>query len=65
MPLLSTDYLKQFCVFLDQASATDLLHRREGLQNVYETARDREFRQTLRWLMRKVDEEILTRLTAL
>lgn len=63
MPLLSNDYLKQFFAFLENATEAELHHRREGLQKVYEMTRDREFRQNIRWLMRKVDEEVLTRLT--
>ncbi|MCB1778723.1 MAG: hypothetical protein KDJ34_01260 [Candidatus Competibacteraceae bacterium] len=62
MPLLSNDYLKQFFAFLENATEAELHARRQGLQNVLETTQDREFRQTLRWLMRKVNEERLTRL---
>ena len=62
MPLLSNDYLKQFFAFLENATEAELYERRDGLQKVYETTQDREFRQNIRWLMRKVEEEILTRL---
>jgi hypothetical protein len=62
MPLLSNDYLKQFFAFLENATEAELQARRQGLQSVRETTADHEFRQNLRWLIRKVDEERLTRL---
>ncbi|MBK8750978.1 MAG: hypothetical protein IPL99_04750 [Candidatus Competibacteraceae bacterium] len=61
MPLLSNEYLKQFFLFLENAPAAELQSRREGLLRLLETTQDREFRQNIRWLLRKVDEEILTR----
>ncbi|HPE74089.1 MAG TPA: hypothetical protein PK018_18265 [Candidatus Competibacter sp.] len=63
MPLLSNDYLKQFFAFLENATEAELRERHDALWHLAQQTPDREFKKTLRWLMSKVDEELLTRLT--
>lgn len=63
MPLLSNDYLKQFFLFLEEAPEAELRARHEALWQLAQQTREREFKRTLRWLMFKIDEELLTRST--
>lgn len=62
MPPLSNSYLKEFFGFLEFATQNELQERQQGLQSLLDATEEQEFRQTLRWLMRRVEEEILDRL---
>lgn len=63
MPMLSNDYLKQFFFFLEKASEAELRERHEALWQLAQQTPDRDFKKTLQWLMRQINEELLTRMT--
>lgn len=62
MSLLSNDYIKTFLMFLDNATEDELRERRMKLEALLAETGDREFRSWLRWMINKVNEELLTRL---
>lgn len=62
MPLLSNDYIRTFLAFLDNATEVELRDRRAKLEELLAEIGDREFRSSLRWMIRRINEELLTRL---
>ncbi len=62
MPLLSIDYIRTFLAFVDNASEAELRERRMKLEELLAEISDREFRSSLRWMIRMINGELLTRL---
>jgi hypothetical protein len=54
--------MKQFYRFLDEAKDMELAQRQELLARFIETARDPDVLRDARYLLKKVEEEILSRL---
>ncbi len=62
MPLLSKEFIKSFFAFLENASEAELREKRQDLEQLLDQVTDREFRQKVQWLIREVNDELLTRL---
>ena len=62
MPPLYNAYFKEFFGFLGFATQSEPQARHQGLKTLVDATEDQAFRQTLRGLMHRVEEEILTRL---
>jgi hypothetical protein len=54
--------MKQFYRFLDEAKDKELAQRQEMLTRFIENARDPDVLKDARYLLKKVEEEILSRL---